>query len=375
MNWPVIADLVTAAFALATVVLLRPLLRYGGAAGMAATFTAGAFWAVGHAIAAVSTVPWVAYGGLVLAIAGSAAAGAFTVVSAYGYAYPSRPVPRWALVLLSVGPMFVTIMAATNPLHHLYWSGVRLYATTGLPTETVAGPFQIVALALFGAATTGWGLTLIIGAGSRGGRVLRVQSWVLMLVAVTPGLGIMGKRLIDPMLFGAYSPSVLVIASAIGVAFATRRLRLFELTPTVLEDFVRHMPLGLLTFDIEQRVIDMNETARRLLTPDTPHTNATISELFASWTGASERDLELIEGGDPILVSKDGRYLSVRLWSHSDRAGNALGRALLIDDVTEEHLGMATLAEVSNSLAHWSEELGTFRTILADARAEARRQP
>lgn len=375
MTWPVVADFVTVGFAISTVALLRPLLRYGGAAGMAATFVAAAIWAAGHAVAAVVTIPWVAYASLVTSITASAVAGSFSVYAAYGYAYPSRPVPRWALITLMVSPLTVAILASTNPLHHLYWTSVRLYATTGLPTDTVAGPIQIVALAIFGAATAGWGLTLIVGAGSRGGRVLRLQSWVLMLVSVTPGFGIIAKRLVDPTIFGAYSPSTLVIISSIGVAYATTRLRLFELTPTVLEDFVRHMPLGLLTFDIEQRVTDMNETARQLLSLSEPNPRATIAELFASWNGATARDLELIEGGDPILISRDGRYLSVRLWSHTDRAGNALGRALLIDDVTEEHLGMATLAEVSDSLSRWGDELTTFRTILADARAEAQRRP
>lgn len=389
MNWPLAADIATIATCLIAAILIVPVRRHGIALGMGATFVASAVWALGHAIAATATSAGLGMFGLVLGVAGSAFGGATVIVVAYRYSHPTITVPRWAVVALITMPTAVTLLAATQPLHHAYWQTVNLFASTGTTTVTTSGPLQTLAISFYGSITLGWALTLFLGAGARGSRELRLQSWAVMLVSLAPGITLGIQRLAAPSLFGPYSPSTVVIFSALGIAFIAVRLRLFELTPAVVEEFLQHMPLGLIILDVESRIIDMNTTAVGLTAPvNTPTTAARpgkttlwrgsgeltrLSELLGDWDGAGEDRLNLLLHGNPILIARDGRYLSVRLWSHSGSAGNTIGRAVLIEDVSEEYTGLARLTELSGSLERWSEEVEAFQTILADARVEAQR--
>lgn len=245
-----------------------------------------------------------------------------------------RP-PRAALLgLLWVVPFAVLVAVATNDWHRLFWTGFTPSPLEGSNLLVYEhGPLYFV-LAVYSFALTLAGTVLLVRSAFGAQRVFRLQTAVLLAAAVAPWVGVAvyltplnpwpGLDLI-PLSFAATGVLLLL---------ALWRFRLLDLAPVALRQLFAGMSDGLVVLDAQDRVVDINPSARHLFEVE-PGLVGMPARSLAGWDrmipaqwGTGEERIETRLAGEPA------RHLDLRVTTIAGPDGGVAGRLVLIRDIT-----------------------------------------
>ena len=288
------------------------------------------------------------------------------------------------IVLLSVIPVATTILALTNPMHHMIWSTVQTDAGVAFTDVTehywfnrVHAPFMygLIAYSLIGLAVR---LPSIAAAHRRS---------VLMLISsgILPFLVSMGNTVlgIGPVDF-PFTAITLVLMLPVFV-YAAMTLRFYEFSPFAYQTLFDHVRDPIIVIDNTQSIVCTNKSAQEFLgAPEKEligqHLWHDFSEARKILTQAKELDLT-----QTLRMQNDKIYeLSVR--PLTGRQGQNLGMVVVCRDVTERRKAQARLAESeqlirtlietsSNGILRFARGRGDdrmrFRCIFANRAAES----
>ena len=288
------------------------------------------------------------------------------------------------IVLLSVIPVATTILALTNPMHHMIWSTVQTDAGVAFTDVTehywfnrVHAPFMygLIAYSLIGLAVR---LPSIAAAHRRS---------VLMLISsgILPFLVSMGNTVlgIGPVDF-PFTAITLVLMLPVFV-YAAMTLRFYEFSPFAYQTLFDHVRDPIIVIDNTQSIVCTNKSAQEFLgAPEKEligqHLWQDFSEARKILTQAKELDLT-----QTLRMQNDKIYeLSVR--PLTGRQGQNLGMVVVCRDVTERRKAQARLAESeqlirtlietsSNGILRFARGRGDdrmrFRCIFANRAAES----
>ena len=288
------------------------------------------------------------------------------------------------IVLLSVIPVATTILAMTNPMHHMIWSTVQTDAGVAFTDVTehywfnrVHAPFMygLIAYSLIGLAVR---LPSIAAAHRRS---------VLMLISsgILPFLVSMGNTVlgIGPVDF-PFTAITLVLMLPVFV-YAAMTLRFYEFSPFAYQTLFDHVRDPIIVIDNTQSIVCTNKSAQEFLgAPEKEligqHLWHDFSEARKILTQAKELDLT-----QTLRMQNDKIYeLSVR--PLTGRQGQNLGMVVVCRDVTERRKAQARLAESeqlirtlietsSNGILRFARGRGDdrmrFRCIFANRAAES----
>jgi len=123
------------------------------------------------------------------------------------------------------------------------------------------------------------------------------------------------------------------------VAWGLFRFRLFTLVPVARNALVENMSDGLLVMDEGDRVLDLNEAARRIIGRSFPRDpGKPLTDTWPAWRRIAGRHRM---GTIPIEVTAaegpDRRDYEVRVSRVNDR-GQCLGRMLVLHDITQRKI-------------------------------------
>ena len=229
---------------------------------------------------------------------------------------------RYLLYILPVSTLFLRL---TDDYHHLIWSSASFIEVNGIVMPySKYGPW-------FWIFTT-YGLFLIIaGSGmliaelANYSIAYRRRYLILFLSAIIPFIsaGIYLSRIyptdLTPL---SFSVSTLLFALLI-----SSKIDYIDLIPIARDRVIESMEDGVMVFDDRGRLIDANESARRMI-PD--------EDLM----GKDARDLpeeirDILYKSDGGILERGGRYYDVKSRSILDGRGREMGRVAIIRDVTE----------------------------------------
>ena len=168
-------------------------------------------------------------------------------------------------LLISLLPLATVVLALTNEFHHLMWSAQKIeYFGDDVALHMVRGPWYSVHMVYsYGLVLLGSGI--IAAAMRRIGRQSRRQLFILlaafMIVLVW---NVAFNLFIGDVLRYDLTTTVGVLALAI-VAWGVQRHHLFDIIPLAREKLLELMQDGIIVFDSQNRVLDINPAAYHIL--------------------------------------------------------------------------------------------------------------
>lgn len=259
------------------------------------------------------------------------------------YAWPGRWVTRRTLALLSVIPLLAVGLLVTNDFHHLLF---RTYEFNGdvVPRYGPAGwafVFYNLGLRVISVITLAW---LFVHSSQH-----RLPAALIMMAETAVGVVLVLDPYIEESQF-FYVPEKAI--PVVACAIALFGYRIFDPIPLARQTVAEQMQAGMLVLDLEGRVVSLNPAAERILNAPAKQVRGKLTrELLPAYPekplddpGETEIELELGEG-----TSIRHYMLSNSLLS--DFRGLAVGRLLLLSDVTDQKRIHAQILEQQRSLA------------------------
>lgn len=264
---------------------------------------------------------------------------------------------RWVTVLIAGGAAISLATVAvvyTNSLHDLFHANARMDASG--PFALIAfepGPWHrffhaYVAVAFFGA------YALFVRAYLRAprGSAQRGQAAAVALAALVPALG--------ALVYASGALPLRIDLSPIGLAFSSfviyrgiTRHALADVSPIARELVFERMSDPVLVLDLDGKVIDHNAAARDLAGGDADAWLGKTPQEVLGRTLVPEADeredapISTIVERDPLEI--DGRTFDLRIAHLRGPAGHALGRAVVLRDVTDHAHVRRALARLATT--------------------------
>jgi signal transduction histidine kinase len=267
------------------------------------------------------------------------------------------------ILLLSILPAIVVLLAATNELHHLVWSSIEPVSDRwGLRAVYHHGPaFWVIAVYHYTLLLVG--STILLRTVVRLPEAYSRQSRFLVLGLLLPWipniLYLAGKSPLpglDPTPFG-FSLSVLLMS------WALARLALLDLVPVARDVVVDRMTDGVLVLDGLGRVVDANPAARRFAANDAQLIGQPASAL--PWPSLAPRIAAREEGSWTLPAAETGEIqLEAQLRTLLTRRKEPAGWLVLLRDVTAQAEAIRLREELIALVSH---ELRTPLTAIAGA--------
>ena len=272
-----------------------------------------------------------------------------------------------ALLLLAIIPSVTAVLAWTNSFHGLMWHGGHLESS---------GPFVIIAKTYgpwFWVHTSYSYVLIILGMVAlvqrlfRPPRLYREQSIALMISVVVPlGWNVVYVFNLAPLYRIDLTPSAFTV-SGLALAWGLFRLRLFDIVPVAHETIIESMSDGIIVVDTQNRTVDLNPIAERII--DFPMFKA-IGQSVEHVLSAQPKLVELLHGfmdkPSEVVIETGGiqRYYQVNISTLHDRHGRPKGRLVILHDITEHKLVEARRKELEDR-AHLASRMSTVGEMAA----------
>ncbi len=152
---------------------------------------------------------------------------------------------------------------------------------------------------------------------------------------------------------------ILFACTGVTVTFAMVYYHLFDLVPIGREMLVEHMQDGVLLFNTEERLMDINPAAIRLLNLSTQsHMGVVAGQLLSGYPQL----LELFRGkiNSPIemhLTEPEERYLSTRVEPVLDQVVGTVGALITVRDITDQKKSELALIDRYNEITQLQASL------------------
>ncbi|NEM04812.1 histidine kinase N-terminal 7TM domain-containing diguanylate cyclase [Geodermatophilus normandii] len=284
-----------------------------------------------------------------------------------------RLAPRRAALLL-VEPLLMVLFAALPPTRDLVMSGMAT-GPAGGETQVAFGPLFLAHTAysyvLVGVAYTHLARRWVASVGAfrsqigilLGSAVLSTTGNVVAVVSQLDGRG----TDVTPLFF---------LVTGLIDCWAIFRGGLLRLVPVAREQVVDTVPDAVLVVDPGGVLIDVNPAAERLLRRLRPELDGALvgrplpevaGPTAVTVLGTTER-----LDGHRVAEVRPGVWVDVRDSAVADPRGRALGRILVVRDVSEQQERQVAVERLNRQLAEQVEEVERLRAVLAE---EAVRDP
>jgi PAS domain S-box-containing protein len=286
---------------------------------------------------------------------------------------------RRNLILLALVPVFSVLMAWTNEMHAGFWTRIDLVELEQgfVGWEAIYGwafwihtSYAYVLLAL--------GSFLLLQALFRSSRLYRGQAAIMLLSVIVPWVGnvLSVFHLVD--LPFDFTPIGFSVAGLL-VAWGLFQFKLLDIVPVARDAVVESMGDGVIVLDLQDRVVDVNPTALRMMgCPSSEVVGVPLEQVLAGQTDLVERyrnvmdvraeitlQIEACEGTwrTPSGEGDAERHYELHISPLYSRRNRPAGRLLVLRDTTERKQAEEALRA----------QRDLFEGLVAVARATAER--
>jgi signal transduction histidine kinase len=303
----------------------------------------------------------------------------------FGLDYTGRD--RWlnirTYLLLAVEPVLTLILLWTDGYHGLFFAGRR---TPGASDILEGGPwFWINVVYSYGMLLVTLAMLVQMAIQSR--RPYRIQAILIVFGGLLPWIGNI-LSLAGIKLPGLDTTPIAFTATGIVFAFALLGTRLFDLVPVARSVLIERMNDGLLVLDMQDRVVDANPAALRMLDKTGDQViGQPVSTVFDTRTFLVEQFAGKYDLRTEVITSQDPlRCYDVQIAPLLSKQGRLTGRLVTWYDISERKLAemereqlIAELDTYAHTVAHELKSplalvIG-FIDLLADAGGDGLEEP
>ncbi|MCB0101869.1 MAG: diguanylate cyclase [Anaerolineales bacterium] len=256
------------------------------------------------------------------------------------------------LIGLYVEPLLVLLLMWTDPLHNLFFAGKRL-ENTGMILN--AGPVfwgNVVYSYLLLFVT----FILLVRRFMATSGIYRRQLGVVIAGAGVTWLNsfifIAG---LSPFPNADNTPFSFTLA-AFAFAYALLRYRMLDVVPVARDTLIEGMSDGVLVLDANNRIVDMNPEAGKLLsTSPAGAIGRQVEEVFSHWVDIDQGSVKTSKTRAEVLIEKEmNTYLDLQISPLFDKRRNFIGRLVVWHDISNLKKIQADLEKLAtqDSLTH-----------------------
>ncbi|MBN8636565.1 MAG: PAS domain-containing protein [Anaerolineae bacterium] len=246
---------------------------------------------------------------------------------------------RKRLLLFLIEPILVIVLLLTNDLHHLFYASTDWYMADGLRLLDYSyGPaFWVHTVYSYVLLLTGAGL--LLQAFMRSPHLYRGQIRLMLLAIVAPWAAnatYIGGLSPFPDYFDLTPLAFVVTGAAIG--WSLYRFRLMDVLPVARGTIIDNMNDAIIVLDGRSRVLDINQSALKLLNLSSP--DGTIgkpaAEVLVTQAALADqfRETQEIDTEVTAEVAGQKRTFNLRITPLRNRQQELTGRVVTLHDVT-----------------------------------------
>ena len=258
--------------------------------------------------------------------------------------YVGRPrlLTRRHVGILAVEPLAAGTAALTNHVHGLVWRVPSTTVSAGSAIEITFGPLYYAHLAVTYTAVA-VGVTVLLFVGVRRSLVYWKQAAFLAVAPIPPFVSniafVVGSSPIPDVDLTAF----VFTFTGVVVVYSLYWSDLLERTPVAQRQAFEAMGDGLVTLDSEGTVVDVDDTATRVLDP-APEVGRPIGETYP------DRSLAELDG--TTVVDANNLAYDIRVSELTDERGGDVGYAVALRDITGRHRYQQRLEVANRVLRH-----------------------
>ncbi|MBI5303993.1 MAG: PAS domain-containing protein [Chloroflexi bacterium] len=286
---------------------------------------------------------------------GVATEGTFYFLFAAQYTHLDRWLTRRATFLLAIVPALTFLIAATNEWHQWLWNSFTFDFSSGDTLLIYGHAFWFWVNVAYNYALAFISTILLIRFVIRSPRLYRQQALAMLIAAFAPltasAIYVFGW---SPLPTLDLSPFMFAL-TGLALAWAVTRYRLLDLVPIARDRLIEKMSDGVLVFDRQHRVVDVNPVAQTILGRERALIGERVEQIDARLTAQSDRAetrAELALDGTPA------RYLEMRATPLFDQRNQMAGHLIILSDITPRKQMEFALHEMNSKL----EQLVAGRT-------------
>ena len=262
-------------------------------------------------------------------------------------------ITRLRLIALFVVPLITTIIIWTNDSHQLFWAHQELRLENDLILLDASNGFWFWVHAAYSYILILTGTVFIVRALLRWPAQYRGQmAWILFAVAAPWLANAVTVFKLLPIVIDL-TPFAFTV-TGIGMAFALFRHRLLELVPIARDVVFEEMTDGMIVLDANDRVVDINQAARKILrlSGKQQPIGKSMGELFVHWPHLIARYIHTNQAHEEITLGKgkNQRWISLNISPLQDRKKKSVGRLALIRDITARKMAEQQLRQLSRAV-------------------------
>ncbi|MDP4277751.1 MAG: histidine kinase N-terminal 7TM domain-containing protein [Bacteroidota bacterium] len=249
----------------------------------------------------------------------------------------------WMLFLL---PFITLIMAWTNDYHHLIWSGFSPISEKTNLIVYYHGFWFLIGYMLYSYILIFFSTIRLLSFNRKNKhkKAFRHQGWVVVLAGLIPwAASILYLTGLDPVP-GLDITTISTMICSLLFAYSILRSQLLNLVPIARETLVETLPIGIIALDDQNRIQDINESAKVLL-------GITMKDLFgltpfqAASTATELLDAVLSEETPAqVDLTENGCFRSFQIVKKNLKSLNG-SRLIIINDITEQIIRQKELME------------------------------
>jgi PAS domain S-box-containing protein len=258
-------------------------------------------------------------------------------VFAVQYAEHTVQNPRRLFTLSLLVPAMFALAVVTDSLHHLLYPNPQLSTSLPFPELTYDFTWVVYAFALYGYAIIFWGAGLLLRRFFRLQNLPRAQIVIIIFGFLIPIIGtvfsLLGIRIAPQR---DATPFTTTVANLF-IAWGLFRLRLFDIVPIAREQVLENMADQVIVLDSQDRIIDINQAALRILGKKNSEViGKSSSMVFSQWADPVERFRGVLEMTTEVkaILREQPVYYELRISPIYDQREQVAGRVIVAHDIT-----------------------------------------
>ena len=227
-------------------------------------------------------------------------------------------------------------MVWTNKYHHLHYKSVELDNSGPFPLLSLeTGPWYIVHTAYFYILLI-WGVILLVNKYRKSDQVFRKQNLTILIAVFIPWVAnvlyLFGYRPLGHIDSTPFAFIITMLFLSIGLV----RFRLLDIIPIAREKVIEAMNEGLIVTDNQDRVVDLNQEIRRILSIEEKKIiGMRLDLILPEQTGLYELIKARKAGQLQLKLMDSGIFLEANLTPLFENQNAYSGLIILIRDITE----------------------------------------
>lgn len=363
----VIAQLLTSVVSIVAAIFLWKRRASRGGWPLLLLFVMVAEWALANGLEAAAVAGDLKILWSKVAYIGAQTSPVLLVLFALQYTGRGKGITPLKTIALFLIPVVTIILAATNELHRLIWTGF----TSG-PEGTNSLIYQhglafwISISFVFTMVITGTALLIRYAVHSQ--MVYRKQSWFVLVASILPLIGSLMYILNLNPFPGLDTISVSFLFTGLIMVWGMYKERLLDIVPIAHELVLENINDGILVIDDLYRIIDLNSAVEKILAIKRNEiVGAQAETLGEFWVGIQDQfKKDQIRRIESTAEKFNNVILDVRISPLNDQRGRFLGWAVILDDISSRKKVEADLNRVNNRLKRQLVEIQELQEQLHD---------